>query len=170
LGAGEVEIGGRDPRIGITNPPLAELASVCTQQSRAFLRAAALAPAVRVGKVLVSSLGDDTTRVEVHVDNHGYLPTSVLSSALELDFNEPLYVDCIANGPELLDPGQRHVVIGHLAGWGAGLHGRNSLLFLRASGNAHSARVVYAVRGTGQLVLRVGSCRVGFIESTVTLP
>jgi len=60
------------------------------------------------------------------------------------------------------------VVIGHLEGWGRGLHsGQNLAAYQRSSGNGHRAQVVYLVRGAGELRLRIGSCRVGFQQHTL---
>jgi hypothetical protein len=167
---GPVEIGGIDPRVGVWNPPYHELPRMCTTQSHAFLRVAALAPQVRIGKVQRTPIGDGVTRVELVVENHGYLPTFVLASAKKLDFNEPLHVDCEPDGCTLLDAGQAHVVLGHLEGWGRGLHaGVNAPNYQRSTGNGHTARVVYLVRGAGALRLRIGSCRVGFLRETISL-
>ncbi len=167
---GEVEIGGLDPRIGIWNPPLNQLEGVCRGQSEVYLRLAALAPAVTIGRVTRTSLGDDLTRVEIRIDNLGYLPTHVLASAKKLDWNEPVHVDCTPDGCALVDAGQVHQVLAHLDGWGRGLHGgANEPSFMRSNGNAHSGRVVYLVRGKGALVLRVGSCRVGWFTETISV-
>jgi hypothetical protein len=165
---GPVEVGGLDPRIGIWNPPLAELAKVCADQSRAFLRVAALAPAIEIEAPTVTPVGDGLSRVELRVQNRGYLPTHILGSAKQLDFNEPLYADCELAGPALVDPGQRHVVVGHLEGWGRGrFSGQAAPHFLRSTGNGHSAWLGYVVRGRGVLRVRVGSCRVGFVEAAI---
>jgi hypothetical protein len=170
---GAVELGGLDPRIGIWNPSLSELAAICTQQSQAFLRVAALAPALNVAAPTVTSLGDGLRRVELTISNHGYLPTSILESAASLDFNEPLSVDCQLDARggaelELVDAGQAHVVLGQLTGWGRGLgSGFDPPHYPRSSGTGHQARVQYLVRGRGRLKLRIGSCRVGWIERQV---
>ena len=116
---GEVELGGVDPRFGLWNPPLEKIASVCAQQSAAFLRVAALAPALSVENVERIALPGQLTRVNLVVQNHGYLPTHILSSAKKLDFCEPLYVECEARGCELDDPSDARRDIGHLDGWGA---------------------------------------------------
>jgi hypothetical protein len=167
---GEVEVGGIDPRIGLWNPPPNELAALCRQQAQAFLRVASLAPALRLEQPRVEALEGGLYRVSLHVENHGYLPSCVLASAKKLDFNEPVYADCEAVGCELLDPAQRHVVLGHLEGWGRGLHsGQNLAHYQRSSGNGHRARLVYLVQGTGELRLRIGSCRVGFSQHTLRI-
>lgn len=165
---GAVEVGGLDPRIGVWNPPLSELAKVCAQQSQAFLRVAALAPALTIEAVTVTPLADGLSTVTLSIANHGYLPTAILASAKALDFNEPVSVDCELDGPELVDPGQRHLVLGHLEGWGHGLEsGMSSVHFPRSSGTGHRARVVYLVKGQGALRFRIGSCRVGWVTQVV---
>jgi hypothetical protein len=168
---GRVELGGLDPRIGVWNPSLAELPALCEKQSRAFLRVAALAPALGFAAFEVTALADELSRVELTLENRGYLPTQFLASATKLTFNEPLYVDCTTGGgARLLDEGQRHVVVGHLEGWGRGLdNGANSPGYQRSRGNGHRARVAYLVRGHGTFSVRAGSCRVGYIERRVTI-
>jgi len=167
---GQLDVGGLDPRVGIWNPPLKELPAMCKEQSLAFLRVAALAPALAIETPRVTSLGAGVSRVEVAVVNRGYLPTHILESARNLDFNEALYIDCTLDGLTLVDPGQRHLVIGHLEGWGRGLHsGQAAPHFLRSTGNGHTAHASFLVRGKGRLLLRAGSCRVGFCELTLAL-
>ena len=84
---GEVEAGGLDPRIGVWNPSIAELGALCAQHSPAFLRVAALAPALRVEQVAIFPLGGDLSRVELTIANHGYLATWILASAKPLELN-----------------------------------------------------------------------------------
>jgi Zinc carboxypeptidase len=162
---GEVEVGGLDPRVGVWNPSLSELGKVCRQHSHAFLRVAALAPALSVESARVVPLGGRLSRVDVTIANHGYLPTNFLASATRLDINEPVGVSCEADGATLVDPGQRQVLLGHLEGWGRGLHsGLGSAHYLRSSGSGHRAHVSYLCAGSGVLHLRIGSCRVGWVD------
>ncbi|HTE54935.1 MAG TPA: M14 family metallopeptidase [Kofleriaceae bacterium] len=167
---GEVEVGGMDPRFGLWNPPEDRLGEVCAAQSAAFLRVAAMAPAISVAAVAREVRGD-VTRVAVAVDNTGYLSTYILASARGLEHNEPLTVDARAvGGAELVDPSSARRTIGHLEGWGRGLFGPSAELHGgRSRGNQSRAVVSYALRGRGALELRVGSCRVGWIEHRVEL-
>ncbi|HWM85147.1 MAG TPA: M14 family metallopeptidase [Kofleriaceae bacterium] len=162
---GQVEVGGMDPRFGLWNPPEDQLAFVCAGQSAAFLRVAAMAPSVSVTRIARESQGD-VTRIALAVDNLGYLPTYILASARKLGHNEPLAVQARATGgAELLDPACALRTIGHLDGWGRGLYGSSALvLHSRSRGNQSRAVVTYHLRGHGTLELRVGSCRVGWIE------
>jgi hypothetical protein len=167
---GDVEIGGVDPRFGVWNPPLALLDQVCAQQAAAFLRVAAMAPAVRVGRVDRTNLPGELVRVDVRVENHGYLGTYGLPSAKKLDFNEPVFARCETDGCVLVDPGASHQVLGHLDGWGHGLHtGANLAAYPAGRGSTNAATASYLVRGRGALRLEIGAARVGWIRETISL-
>lgn len=167
---GPVEIGGVDPRIGIWNPPLHELATVCTTQANVFLRVAAMVPRVSIAHVARHHLPGGVTRVEVRVTNDGYLGTYGIPSAKKLDFNEPLYAKAKVDGCELVDAGSAYQLLGHLDGWGHGLHtGANLPAYPGTRGNSNSAWATYLVRGTGALELEIGSCRTGFISTRIAV-
>ncbi|HEY4239781.1 MAG TPA: M14 family metallopeptidase [Kofleriaceae bacterium] len=167
---GRVEIGGIDPRVGIWNPPLHELAAVCAAQTAVYLRVAALAPRVRLGTIERHALPGGLTRVTVQVLNDGYLGSYGLPSAKQLDFNEPVYATAIAEGCTLADAGAAHQILGHLDGWGRGLHsGANLPAYPGTRGTTNSAWAEYLVEGRGTLALRVGSCRTGFVTARVSV-
>jgi hypothetical protein len=165
---GEVEVGGVDPRVGLSNPPYEKLAEVCAQQSAVFLRVAALAPAVRVARAQVTPVGEGASRVEVTIENHGYLPTYVLAAAKSLPWNEPVHVEAIAEGCALASPSERRREVGHLEGWGRGLFGAGAAIFYQRSRGSVSSRTLdWVVTGRGILTLRIGSCRVGWTETRI---
>ena len=162
---GPVEIGGIDPRIGIWNPPLHELAQLCASQTQAFMRLTALAPRLRIAETNRYALPGGIVRVEVKVINEGYLGSYGMPSAKKLDFNEPLYAQ--AKG-ELVDPGQAHQVLGHLEGWGHGLHtGANLPAYPGTRGTTNAAWASYLVRGGGVLDVRIGCARTGFVTAKI---
>jgi hypothetical protein len=162
---GPVEIGGIDPRIGIWNPPLHELANVCATQTQVFLRLAALAPRIRIAETNRYALPGGLVRVEVKVINEGYLGSYGIPSAKKLDFNEPLYVT--AQG-ELVDKGMAHQMLGHVDGWGHGLHtGANLPAYPGLRGTTNAAWATYLVKGGGVLELRVGCARTGFVTARI---
>lgn len=168
---GDVEVGGLDPRIGLWNPPYDRLAEVCASQAAAFLRVAALAPRVELARVDRKALGGGVTRVELAVENHGYLPTYVLSSARKLEWSEPLYADLVCGaGCELDDPSSAHRELGHLDGWGRGrFDGTGALYYMRSRGTTGARRATWLVRGRGTVTVRVGSCRTGWQERLIEL-
>jgi hypothetical protein len=159
---GEVEVGGFDGRVGIWNPPYERLAQTCASQSAAFLRVAALVPRLVVEIVKREKAGSDHTKIEVRIANRGYLGTHGLSSARKLPHAEPLRLT--TDGKEVVPvaPAESIVEIGHLEGWGSGLHNGASIFMPWTRGNVHEKFVTLVVRGRGKLGVTVGSCRVGY--------
>ena len=159
---GDVEVGGIDPRIGLWNPPPHELPAVCSSQSHVFCRMAALAPRLRITRTDRHALPGGLVRVEVQVTNEGYLASFGAPSAKKLDFNEPLYAT--AKGA-LVDPGTAHQVLGHVDGWGHGLHtGANLPAYPGTRGTTNAAWASYLVQGGGTLDVRIGCARTGFVS------
>lgn len=167
---GEVEVGGVDPRVGLSNPPYERLAEVCAKHSAHFLRVAALAPHLRVERRAVSALGGDVAHVEVVVRNEGYLPTQVLDSAKKLAWNEALVCEARGEGGLVVEGLTRHEV-GHLDGWGRGLFDGGSALYFQRSRGTTGQRVVrFTTRGKGTLIVRAGSSRTGHVETRIEVP
>jgi hypothetical protein len=177
---GEVEVGGLDLRVGVSNPPTEMLAKICEQQSDAFLRVASLVPRVVVEVVKTENLvppavtkgqaaGAQFTRVEIRVANRGYLSTYGLSSAKKLPFSEPLRATFETEGLKVTAPSESVVELGHLAGWGQGLYNGVSIFFPWTRGNVHERFVSVVVEGRGKLKVRVGSARVGMRTVEVTV-
>lgn len=165
---GEVEVGGLDTRVGISNPPYELLGNLCTQHAAHALRVLALSPSIVIEDVAVHRLGDDLRRVDVTVSNHGYLPSYVLSSAKKLPWNEPLHADVRCEGCSLVTETESHREIGHLDGWGRGLADEEgSIFFQRSRGSTGKKTLRWVVRGEGSLTLRVGSCRTGTTEKVI---
>ena len=159
---GEVEVGGLDLLVGISNPPFEKLAEVCAQQSAAFLRVAALAPRVAIEVVRRDVLGPHLTRIELRIVNRGYLGTYGLSSAKKLPISEPLRATFECQGDlQVGSPTEKVVELGHLDGWGRGLYNGVSIFFPWTRGNVHERFLTLVAEGHGKLKVRVGSVRVG---------
>ena len=163
---GDVELGGFDPRVGIWNPPYERLPETCATQSAAFLRVAALLPRIEVEVVSKDSSGG-RTRVELRVVNRGYMASHGIPSAKALPISEPLRLSVQAVGATLLAPAHSRVEIGHLDGWGAGLHGGPSMFAPWTRGNGHEQFVTLVAEGKGTLEVEVGSCRSGYSKVSV---
>lgn len=159
---GEVEFGGFDARVGISNPPYERLAEICATQSAAFLRVAALVPQVSVEVVECEPAGAGHTRIEIRVANRGYLGTYGISSARKLPHSEPLRLAAAGAGVKVVAPAESIVEIGHLEGWGSGLYAGANIFFPWTRGNVHEKFVTLVVEGRGKLQVKVGSCRVGY--------
>ena len=166
---GDVEVGGFDGRVGIWNPPYEKLAETCATQSAAFLRVAALVPRVSVEVVKREKIGSAHTRVELRVANHGYLGTYGLPSAKKLPHAEPLHLTVEGHGAKLVAPAEAIVEIGHLDGWGSGLHGGASIFMPWTRGNVHERFATLVFEGSGKVSVKVGSCRVGYRSVEVAI-
>ena len=118
-------------------PPWRYIRSIaCRAQSAAFLRVAALAPRIVVAESRASPVGQGLVRLDVRVENHGYLPTHILSSAKKLEWNEPLVAEALAHGCELANPREARQEVGHLDGWGRGrFSGEGALYHLQSRGS-----------------------------------
>jgi hypothetical protein len=167
---GDVEVGGLDPRVGFWNPPYDKVDDVCRGQAAMFLRVAAMAPRLVIADKQLIKIGG-VTRLDVTVENHGYLPTYVLSSAQRLDWNEPLYADVETRGCSLANPRTAHREVGHLDGWGRGKHdGTGALYYMRSRGNTGSKTLSWTIEGSGLVSIKIGSCRTGWITERMEVP
>lgn len=159
---GEVEVGGLDLRVGISNPPYEKLGEVCAQQSAAFLRVAGLLPRLDVEVIKKDKLAPHLTRIELRVVNRGYLGTYGLSSAKKLPISEPLRATFECEGDlQVGSPTEKVVELGHLDGWGRGLYNGVSIFFPWTRGNVHERFLTIVAEGQGKLKVRIGSVRVG---------
>lgn len=165
---GTVEIDGYDPRVGVWNPPYERLGLTCEQQSAAFLRVAALVPRSSIRLASSERVGAHT-RIEVCITNGGYLGTGGVPSAQDLPLSEPLRLTHEGQGVMVLAPQTQVVELGHLEGWGNGLHGGPGIFAPWTRGNGHERFVTLMVQGQGTLKVRVGSSRVGWTELAVTV-
>ncbi len=169
---GAVEVGGVDVRFGIRNPPPERLPKICREHAAAFLRLAAMAPRPWASELSATALGGDLWQLELGVENRGYLATHVVPSLREHDWNEPLRAWVTAeDGAALLDEREGQRELGHLEGWGRGRQSEfGSPGFYRGEGTVSRRRLRWVVRGPGRVSVRVGSCRVGWLEREVELP
>lgn len=167
---GKVEVGGIDPIVGLWNPPYAALEGICQAQVQMSLRVASLAPRLQV-HVERTPLSDDATLVDIRAENIGYLGTHALKSAERLPHNEALYLEAEPQGSsELSVTTPLPIQLGHLDGWGRGLFSGDSALYMMASrGTTGRKHAQLTVKGRGDLWLRVGSSRVGYVERVIKI-
>ncbi|MEZ4373837.1 MAG: M14 family metallopeptidase [Polyangiaceae bacterium] len=164
---GEIEVGGLLPLVGIWNPPYERIDEVCNAQSACFLRVAALAPKL-VLSVKQQALGDGVHRVDCQLENHGYLATYGIPSAKKLDWNTaPVLEIELPPSAELVSPSGRIQALDHLEGWGRGYYA--SAIHYPRSASGSIAVKSFVVRGQGEVEVRAGCPRTGYLSERLTL-
>jgi hypothetical protein len=163
---GDIEVGGLSPLVGIFNPPYELLAETCANQSAAFVRVMALAPRLVLGAPQIERLAPDVARVDVPVQNLGYLPTYVLASAKRLALDARIFLDVRAEGGVHVEPSEARLGVGHLEGWGRGRY-ETSGFDAASRGTCSSRTVTFTARGHGRVVLRASGLRVGGADAVI---
>lgn len=162
---GDVEVGGFDPRFGMWNPPPEHLREVCGKMVSFFGRVLAMSPRL-VASAVAEPLAEGLSRVLVTVENDGYLATCGLPSAIGSPVDAPIAVKC--HGVEVI--GDAEVLVGHLDGWGRGLHdGTDAPSFPRSRGTSNRRVVPFVVKGPGVARIRVGGSRTGFVDVEISV-
>jgi hypothetical protein len=161
---GEVEVGGVAPVVGVFNPPYELIGEICAKQAAAYFRVAAMAPSLEMSEPVVRRAGE-TSRVQVTIKNSGYLPTYVLSSAKSLAIDARVFVEVDASGASI-DSRDARIEIGHLEGWGRGLH-TSSIFYQRSRGSVSERTVCFVVHGRGKVRIRAKGLRAGSVEREV---
>ena len=109
--------------------------------------AADVGPSTRAGHQGVNTVGGDE-RGQEYVEYYAVISPNLVSEELDA----------------------KPIALGQLEGWGRGLHGgAGAVHYPRSTGSGHRAHASYLVSGSGSLHLRVGSCRVGWIEHHVAV-
>ncbi len=156
---GAIEIGGIEYQTTVRNPPERLLAAECERGFSVADRVRRSLPSVRA-EVRTTSLGEDVERIELIVENLGFLPTSGLRHAESIGVAPPLHVRI--EGVELVE-GQPAQELGWLDGWGAMQVGaaRHAIYPGLPLERGHRARAVWVVRGGGVATIRWDAGRGG---------
>ena len=72
--------------------------------------------------------------------------------------------NAIGTQATVLTPPNGLLDLGHLDGWGAGKYGGTTIFMPWTRGNAHERFATLVVQGTGTLQVKVGSCRMGWLN------
>lgn len=167
---GEVEVGGIDRRVGLFNPPLSEIAKICERMSAFMMRVAALLPQLVIATTEVRPLREDAHELTVIIENRGYLPTYGMRASRERPWNEAPWATLTCERCVLEAPGEMRREVGHLEGWGRGVGSfERAPLFAPSRGSQTRRTLRWVVRGRGEVTVRVGSCRTGFVEQQVVV-
>ncbi len=146
---GEVELGGLDYLRTIRNPPLPQLPLECDKAFRIVEKMRLSLPQIRV-EAKKERVADGIHRVEVQLDNLGFLGTSPLRRGEEIGATPKVTVELLLPEGVRLREGATVVALPHLSGWGdlrvgEGRHG----LYPGLSSQGNRAVAVFWVEGDG---------------------
>ena len=159
---GQVELGGIDYLHTVRNPPLSLLARECERGLVFAERLRRALPQV-TARAEVTPLGEGLSRVDVVLENMGYLPTSSLRLGQRLGAcpGVSVQVEGCQGQLRLVDAGVRAKALDHLEGWGAARVTAGSHAVYPGLGGAHRGVASWLVRGHGLLSLSWVAGRAG---------
>ena len=164
---GTVELGGLDYMRTVRNPPITLLATEC---ERGFAVAQSLRkalPRVR-GVVTVTPIGDESFRVDLCLENLGFLATSGSQHGEKLPGTPSVQArflpnqDCALSTPS-------EVVLSHLQGWGSIHPGGPHSVYPTLPNQGHRDVATWVVTGTGDFTIQWTGGRGGRGTYTGTL-
>jgi murein tripeptide amidase MpaA len=161
---GRVEIGGWKTKFTNQNPPPKFLKAECEKLARFALSHASTAPRLET-RLEVEELSPGIRRIELIVENTGYLPTNVTRVALDRKLVKAVKAEIKMPEGTSLVSGKAEVELGHLAGRSALWGNRwKSAAFFDGLPSDYARRVVWVVRGTDPLQVEVSSERAGTVH------
>lgn len=146
---GAIEIGGISYMNTIRNPPERLLSEECQRAYTVADRLRRALPSVRAS-ASTERLAEGVTRVELLLENLGYLPTSGLRRAEDVGLAPPVHVEI--EGLDLAE-GRRHQDLGWLDGWGSLQRGAHPIYPSLSHDRGARTRATWVVRGEGALRL-----------------
>lgn len=167
---GMVELGGWNSAAVFRNPPPQFLEAEVAPHTELAIFQALIAPELRHRETLVESVGDDTWRIRVVVENTGFLPTNVTQRAIDRRVVLPVRAEIELPEGVALATGTARLDLGQLAGRVL----KNSGIGMFAGGSDDTSDrtaaewVVSAPAGT-ECRVTVRHDRAGVVDTTVTL-
>lgn len=161
---GRVEIGGWKPKFTFQNPPPKFLENECRKLTEFALAHASIAPCLEA-ELIEEELTEGMRRIELRVENTGYLPTNVSQIALDKELVKPVEAEIrLPEGTSLIS-GEEKAELGHLAGRSSltGNQWRNPY-FWQGLPSEYARRAVWVVRGNGPVEVEVRSEKGGTVK------
>ncbi|CAN5903920.1 M14 family metallopeptidase [soil metagenome] len=161
---GQVEIGGWKSKFTFQNPPPHLLTDECEKLCRFALFQAGARPRLEAN-LKAEKLSPDVRRLELTVQNTGFLPTNITQVAVDKKLVKPVTVELtLPEGAELVS-GKLETELGHLAGRSALLGNRwKDPTFFNGLPSDHTRRSDWVVRGAGPIEVDVRSEKAGIVR------
>jgi murein tripeptide amidase MpaA len=161
---GRVEIGGWKTKFTFQNPPRKYLEAECEKLTRFALAHASTAPRLQTN-LETEDLAPGLRRIELVVENTGYLPTNITTVAADKKLVKPIEARLYLPPAASLVSGEREVVLGHLAGRSALSSNRwKNPSFFQGLPSDYASRTIWTVRGEGPVQVEVRGGRAGTLR------
>lgn len=161
---GSVEVGGWKSKFTFQNPPPHLLEAECEKLCRFALAHAKTAPGLQA-KLTSEELSPSVRRIELTVENPGFLPTNVTSIAADKKLVKPVEVTVDLPEDAEFVSGERETELGHLTGRSALLGNRwKTPVFFNGLPSDYAGRLVWVVSGQGPVKVEVRSEKAGTIR------
>jgi murein tripeptide amidase MpaA len=164
---GKVELGGWDSLYTWTNPPEQLLAEEVKGQLPFILSLGDMLPHLSIFKLEVEKLRENTWRLNLVVENTGFLPTYTSHQGKTRQAARPVRVELdLPPGSRLLS-GKRRTELGHLEG----RSNKMSDMIMSSNPTDNRARTDWVIHteSGGKLIVNVLSERAGKLHQTITL-
>ncbi|HKH10504.1 MAG TPA: M14 family zinc carboxypeptidase [Rubrobacter sp.] len=161
---GRVEVGGWKTKFTHQNPPPKFLEGECEKLARFALAHASAAPRL-AAELRTEQPSPGVRRLELRVENTGYLPTNVTRVAADKKLVKPVRATLtLPEGADLVS-GEPEADLGHLAGRSALVGGGwKGPAFFQGLPPDNAARYVWVVRGEGPAEIEVRSEKAGVVR------
>ncbi len=161
---GDVEIGGWKSKFTFQNPPPHLLEAECEKLCRFAIAHAKTSPRLQAA-LKAEEPAPGVRRIELTVENTGFLPTNVTTIAADKKLVKPVRVTVgLPEGAELVS-GERETDLGHLAGRSALLGNRwKTPTFFNGLPSDYARRLVWVVKGDGPVGIEVRSEKAGTLR------
>jgi hypothetical protein len=159
-----VEIGGWKTKFTTQNPPPKFLEAECAMLTRFALSNAEAAPRLEAS-LEAEEVSPGLRRLELRVQNTGYLPTNVTRIAADKKLVRPVEVEVTLPEGASLISGESELDLGHLTGRSA-LEGNSwkEPSFFAGLPSDYARRVVWIIHGPGPIEVEVRSEKAGTLR------
>lgn len=163
---GRVEIGGWKTKFTAQNPPPKYLEAECEKLTAFALAHAATAPRLEAN-FKTETLAPNLRRLELTIENTGYLPTNVTQVAADKKLTKPVKAEISLPQGASLVSGEPVIELGHLAGRSALVGGSwKDSAFFNGLPSDYARRVVWVVEGAGEVRVEIRGEKAGTLRRT----
>jgi murein tripeptide amidase MpaA len=169
---GAVELGGWNSLFTWQNPPPALMGAEAARNAPFALSLAEMLPHLAIHTLQVTAISDRTYRLNLVVENTGFLPTYTSQQGKERQAARPVVVELEFPTEVTLVSGKRRTEIGHLEGRSNKLHLSEFSNIYAPSATDNLAQVEWVLQAQTEtsLQLVVKSDRAGILRRQVQLP